>query len=229
MWRAVVSAASRRPACAVRKHFSQLDGCPYRLLGGDRGASQSQIRQKYLALAREHHPDTGSSCDGKMFSRVNAAYAALSDPVRRANLDRDPTEEARTTAAEAVALARAGYVMEAMELLHALSPDAWQPHCVPLGQAASQVLEVCAQKGGGGPHAQARACRLWGSLQAMGAVDSRACNAYFSIELRHGHIKAAMGAYRHAEAAGLEQSLAMRSYVKQAKSYAESLRAGGQK
>ncbi len=45
---------------------------PYRTLGVSPRASDVQLRERYLALARTHHPDRGGSADS--MRRVNQAY-----------------------------------------------------------------------------------------------------------------------------------------------------------
>ena len=58
---------------------------PYEVLQVSPGASPEVIRAAYHALARAYHPDVARSrhSTGRM-QQLNAAYAALSDPVRRA-------------------------------------------------------------------------------------------------------------------------------------------------
>lgn len=61
---------------------------PYLVLGVARDAPQSTIRAAYRQLAIAYHPDTNH--DPQAATRmiaVNAAYAALSDPARRAEFD----------------------------------------------------------------------------------------------------------------------------------------------
>jgi hypothetical protein len=58
----------------------------YDVLGVPRGAPISEVRQAYVALAREHHPDrTGGDADA--MRAVNQAWATLRDPERRASYD----------------------------------------------------------------------------------------------------------------------------------------------
>lgn len=63
---------------------------PYLVLGVAPEADATQIRRAYLALMRLHHPDRrGGDHDATAAtSRINAAYAQLRDPARRAVLDR---------------------------------------------------------------------------------------------------------------------------------------------
>jgi hypothetical protein len=51
---------------------------PYDVLGVSPDASQAEIRQAYLTLARRHHPDAGG--DTEDMRRLNEAWAALSTP-----------------------------------------------------------------------------------------------------------------------------------------------------
>lgn len=65
---------------------------PYALLGVPPGATADEIRRAYLRASRETHPDHGG--DPEAFRAVKAAYDVLSDPEKRAALDRgeDPEE-----------------------------------------------------------------------------------------------------------------------------------------
>lgn len=64
---------------------------PYRELGLTPDASQEEIRRAYRALARRYHPDHAPEGKQREFEekmkRVNAAYALLSHPERRAQYD----------------------------------------------------------------------------------------------------------------------------------------------
>lgn len=61
-----------------------------------RDASQEEIKRRWRELAREHHPDRAGSDNAERerlttrMARINAAYDALSDPVRRARHDATP-------------------------------------------------------------------------------------------------------------------------------------------
>jgi hypothetical protein len=69
---------------------SELDA--YRELGVPPGASAEAIRQAYLALARQYHPDrapTGRAAEyEERMKRINTAYALLRDPESRRQYDR---------------------------------------------------------------------------------------------------------------------------------------------
>jgi hypothetical protein len=58
----------------------------YRILGVPALASAETIRQRYLDLAKLHHPDIGG--DGAMFRRAKEAYEILRDPARRGEYER---------------------------------------------------------------------------------------------------------------------------------------------
>ncbi len=73
---------------------------PYKTLGVSRDASQDDIRRAYRTLAKRHHPDLnpGNAKAEDRFKTVAAAYALLSDPVKRGQFDRgeiDATGQAR--------------------------------------------------------------------------------------------------------------------------------------
>jgi curved DNA-binding protein len=60
----------------------------YRTLGVERNASQQQIKQAYRRLVRKVHPDlSGEPLADQKTKALNAAYAVLGDPVRRAVYD----------------------------------------------------------------------------------------------------------------------------------------------
>lgn len=57
----------------------------YEVLGVTPAASGEELRRAYLAQARRHHPDTGG--DAAAMTRLNEAWAVLSDPVQRRRYD----------------------------------------------------------------------------------------------------------------------------------------------
>jgi curved DNA-binding protein len=57
----------------------------YKTLGIDRNASAEDIKKAYRRLASKNHPDKGGSTEE--FQRLQAAYDALSDPVKRQQHD----------------------------------------------------------------------------------------------------------------------------------------------
>lgn len=68
----------------------------YEVLGVHRNSATDEIKRAYHEAARRHHPDVGAG-DGAAMAAVNAAWAVLGDPSRRAEYDRalaaatDPT------------------------------------------------------------------------------------------------------------------------------------------
>lgn len=61
----------------------------YTILGVKKNASASEIKQAYRKLARKHHPDLnpGDKASEKLFKKISAAYAVLSDPEKRKKYD----------------------------------------------------------------------------------------------------------------------------------------------
>ena len=73
----------------------------YDVLGVAPDADEAALRRAYVALARRHHPDVAGG-DTVRMRAVNAAWATLGDPVRRAAYDRSllpPTTTAPRVAA----------------------------------------------------------------------------------------------------------------------------------
>ena len=63
---------------------------PYRTLGVDHAAEPEVVAAAYRALARAHHPDVSRREDAeRRMAEINAAWATLRDPVRRAAYDRE--------------------------------------------------------------------------------------------------------------------------------------------
>ncbi|HJQ85682.1 MAG TPA: DnaJ domain-containing protein, partial [Candidatus Binatia bacterium] len=58
----------------------------YRILGVPGLASADMIRQRWLEVAKQHHPDAGG--DSALFRHAKQAYEILRDPVRRAEYER---------------------------------------------------------------------------------------------------------------------------------------------
>jgi curved DNA-binding protein CbpA len=58
----------------------------YEVLGVAPAAPLAEVRRAYVALARVHHPDRVGG-DAARMQAINAAWATLSDPARRARYD----------------------------------------------------------------------------------------------------------------------------------------------
>ena len=59
----------------------------YEVLGVPPTATQAALRDAYVVLARRHHPDVAGG-DAARMRAINAAWATLGDPERRARYDR---------------------------------------------------------------------------------------------------------------------------------------------
>ncbi|NEX94878.1 DnaJ domain-containing protein, partial [Caulobacter sp. 17J65-9] len=75
---------------------------PYAVLGLPRNADAAQIRAAYLALAQQHHPDRqagGAEASEDRIKEINAAFAVLGDPRKRAAYDQAAQASVGTGAA----------------------------------------------------------------------------------------------------------------------------------
>src|SRR5437660_1693912 len=59
----------------------------YEILQVDARAEPEVLEAAYRRLARKYHPDVSESADGARMKELNAAYAVLRDPQRRADYD----------------------------------------------------------------------------------------------------------------------------------------------
>ena len=64
---------------------------PYAVLGVSRDASPLQVARAHRRLAKRHHPDLHEGADeaAARMRRINEAWMILSNPVRRADYDRE--------------------------------------------------------------------------------------------------------------------------------------------
>src|SRR6201991_5129517 len=61
----------------------------YKTLGGDKKASQDEIKKAYRKLARKDHPDTNKEAGAEeRFKEISEAYDVLGDPEKRKKYDR---------------------------------------------------------------------------------------------------------------------------------------------
>ena len=59
---------------------------PYKSLGVNKGATETDIKKAYRKLAKEYHPDK-SSGNEERFKEIADAYETLSDPKKKAQYD----------------------------------------------------------------------------------------------------------------------------------------------
>jgi len=142
----------------------------YELLGVSSGASTSDIRKAYAALARENHPDrfaddARKETASKVLQDITTAFNALSNERRRSEYDQQrerpqpttPEEIARDAFERYGACLEAGHLDEAVTLLRTAvhhAPESAEYHAA-LGRAlakatvgareAIQVLEKATQ------------------------------------------------------------------------------------
>ena len=75
-----------RPFSATNAAFATKD--PYKVLGVGKGASTSEVKKAYYALAKKYHPDTNKDGGAKeKFNDAQGAYELLNDPQKKAAWD----------------------------------------------------------------------------------------------------------------------------------------------
>lgn len=103
-----LSNLSHRLFSSAANSASQSTKDYYQVLGVSRNATSAQIKKAYYALAKNHHPDK-SGGDPELFSQVNSAYEALSDPKKRRIYDRFGEDGLRAAATGANPDAASGF------------------------------------------------------------------------------------------------------------------------
>jgi len=84
---------SAQPCIIQSRHFSATSSAqatkdPYKTLGVNAGASASEIKKAYYALAKKYHPDTNKDAGAKeKFTDAQSAYELLNDPQKKAAWD----------------------------------------------------------------------------------------------------------------------------------------------
>ena len=146
---------------------------PFAVLGLPRTASQAEIRERYLHLAKQTHPDVAVPSEPVTpFADLSAAYQALT-AVEAETEAREQRAELRAEADAHVKAARIGDALGVFSTLCAL------PCALPPGPAeerqlratARSLLEACAQRGELTRHAQS--AEIWRWLEERDAVVSR--------------------------------------------------------
>lgn len=84
---AIIARAGTRRRASRGSGLTELD--PYAVLGVPVHADADSIAAAYREQARRHHPDVSTAPDAeRRMAEINAAWATLRDPVRRAAWDR---------------------------------------------------------------------------------------------------------------------------------------------
>lgn len=91
----------------------------YSILGVPRNATAKQIRERFLHLAREQHPDRASDEEKNRaevnFQKITQAYNVLYDPSRRQQYDQQSADEARAPTEDVTAQAARVYLQRGVE------------------------------------------------------------------------------------------------------------------
>ena len=77
----------------------------YQILQVDPAATQEEIQAAYRRLAQQYHPDTNPSPQADdMMKKINHAYEALSDPLRRSEYDQSRASSSQVPVQDPVSL-----------------------------------------------------------------------------------------------------------------------------
>lgn len=91
----------------------------YGILGVPRNATSKQVRDRFLQLARDRHPDRYSDDEKEQaeieFQKITEAYNVLHDPDRRRRFDRDLELRSKAPARDVGAQAARVYVRRGVE------------------------------------------------------------------------------------------------------------------
>jgi molecular chaperone DnaJ len=83
-----LSSISQQTRVFSASSSSQATKDPYKTLGVTSGASSSEIKKAYYALAKKYHPDTNKDPGAKeKFTDAQSAYELLNDPQKKAAWD----------------------------------------------------------------------------------------------------------------------------------------------
>lgn len=146
---------------------------PFAVLGLPRTASQAEIRERYLHLAKQTHPDVAAPSEPVApFADLSAAYQALT----AVEAETEAREQRAQLRAEVDALVKASRIGDALGVFSTLCA---LPCALPPGPAeerqlratARSLLEACAQRGELTRHAQS--AEVWRWIEERDAVVSR--------------------------------------------------------
>lgn len=174
----------------------------YEILGVPRNATSKQVRERFLQLARDRHPDRFADEEKEKaevdFQRITQAYNMLHDPNRRLQYDKEtelqaksPTEDVRSHAARVYlqrgieALKKKHYQLAVQNLEQATQEDASDPESwYYLAQVYAQRTSWLSK----GLAAASKACQLEpsnsnylkqaGELAALAGMNNRALKYY---------------------------------------------------
>ena len=88
-WVYLTDREARRTLRNHKKYAMNTELNPYACLGLMPGSTTAEIKRRYRTLAKQYHPDCNppAAGDGQKLRDLNAAYALLSDPARKAVYD----------------------------------------------------------------------------------------------------------------------------------------------
>src|SRR3989338_11518991 len=76
-----------------RDAFGRVPKNLYQILGLNRKASQKEIKQAFISLTKQYHPDNKNGGDQELFRELNEAYKVLSDTMKRTEYDLEIQQE----------------------------------------------------------------------------------------------------------------------------------------
>lgn len=90
---------------------------PYTVLGCSPSATTAQLKARYRALAKEHHPDQVGDGGARRMAEINLAYTQLISPAERARVDQEIMQKQHASRVRSVSKAHAAAMSRSRRLV----------------------------------------------------------------------------------------------------------------
>lgn len=124
---------------------------PYKVLGCSSSASTAQIKARYRALAKEHHPDQVGDGGARRMAEINLAYTQLISPAERARVDQEIMQKQHASRARSLSNAHEVTISSSRRLVRraaAVGLGVFMILTVFISQFASPTIHLRSADGG---------------------------------------------------------------------------------